>query len=101
MELAEVKSLDAKRRNVQGHLRIWRAKMPGFQAHVAEEVKDGFSALCRRLAVSLSDLVVNRRRGIGSALNDSMALLREALAAFEIELVASSPNIAGNSNGNQ
>lgn len=48
MALAEVKTPDALRRNVLGHLRTLLLKKPGLQERVAEDVKDEFSAFSQR-----------------------------------------------------
>lgn len=62
---AEVKTLHVQGRYALGHVRTFRSKMPGFQARLAEEVKDGVYKFCRRLANTLSDLAGARRCGIG------------------------------------
>lgn len=50
--LAEAKTLVTQQRRLLAHLRNFRSKMPGFQARVAEEVEDRFSAFCRKLVPS-------------------------------------------------
>lgn len=100
MALAELKRLDAQRQNMSGHLRILRSKIPGFQARVAEDVENGFFEFYQRLVALLSELVGARRKGNGVAMNECMALIREIIAAFQTELIKSSPSIAGSSSAN-
>lgn len=69
MSLAELKTLNARRRNLLGQLRTLCLQMPGFQALIPKDVVDGFSIFCRWLAVLLSDLASTRRWDIGCALN--------------------------------
>lgn len=56
MDLAEVLTLAAQRLNVLSHLCTLRAKMSSFKARVTEDVEDGLSAFCQKLAASLSDI---------------------------------------------
>lgn len=72
----DVKTVDAQRPNMIGHLRTYRPRMLGFQAHVEEDVENGFSIFCRKLASSLLDLAAARVRGTAGAVNKSIAPLR-------------------------
>lgn len=65
-----------------GNLHTLRLKMYGFKVRVAGDAKAVFSAFGRALSASLLDPSPARQRGIGRALNRSMALLREMLAAI-------------------
>lgn len=65
MDLAEVKSPDAQRRNLLGDLHALRSKMPGFQTRLVKDVEDVFFAFWRKLAAWLSVLSAALRRGIG------------------------------------
>lgn len=98
MALADVKTLDVLQQNVHGYLCTLCSMVPRFQMQVAEEVKDGLYAFCRRLAASLSSLAAVWLRGSSDAMNESMAPLWEMLVSFETELVESSVIIAGGSN---
>lgn len=71
--------------------------MHGLQGRVAEENDEGFSAFCRSLPTSLSHLPAARRRCIGGALSESMAPLREILAASKEKLARSAPSVGGDS----
>lgn len=99
--LAKTKTPDAQRRTVLGHLRTFRSRMTTYEARMAEDVKDGFSISCQRLAASPLDHDAARRRDLCAALTDSITLLREILAATATELVGFAPNTTGNSSVNQ
>lgn len=60
---------------------------------MADDVGDWFSAFCRRLATLFADLTAARRRGICTAMNESIASVQETLADFEAELAEFSPHI--------
>lgn len=75
--------------------------MLGFQIRVSERVEDMFSAFCRRGTSFLSYLAAVRRRGIGAALSESIALLLEIIAAFKASLAAYNPSITRSSRDNQ
>lgn len=57
MALKEVRSPD-----VLGYLHTLLTKMPALQACMVESVENGFSAFCRRIAASLSDLTAARQQ---------------------------------------
>lgn len=74
--------------------------MSEIQDRMVENVNDGFSALCRRLAASLSVLFIAQRRDIGVAMSTPTASICKLHAVSEIELAKSATHIAGGSSAN-
>lgn len=101
LELSEVKTLDAQRLSVLGHLRNLRSEMSAFQARREGDVEDGFYAFFRRLFNLLLDLAAAHQSVIGTVSSESMTTLWEIIAASETDLDGYSPNIAEGSSANQ
>lgn len=75
--------------------------MRGFQRRLAEEVEDGLSSFCPKLATSLLELVMARWRGIRDALNDSTAPFRQIYAGYKEDLATFAQKIGNEGSGNQ
>lgn len=101
MALAQSKARDAQRRNLVRRLHTWRSKMPGLKTRVTEDVGGARYAFCLYLAALLLGLTAARRRGIGVALFQSMAPLREVCVGIKTELAGLTPNIAEESSAYQ
>lgn len=93
MASAEVKKLNRQRRRAAGHSQSVRSKIPGFQVEGSTDVEDSFTGICCWLITCVSSLMAALWRGTGNAINPSMALLREILEAFEIELTDTTARI--------
>lgn len=99
--LGEAGMLGAQKRNMIGHLYNLHSMVPSFQLCAPEEIEDGVSTFCRRLAASLHDLAAALRKGIGGVLSECMTPVCEIRTAFEEKLDSSDLQIAGYSSGDQ